>query len=876
MTTPPPSERWSSGSNAMPSDQAERRLVRRASAPAHWIGAAAAWLATAGLEPGLRPVLRRNLASRPVRAALTAAAVALGVAVILGVQIEVAGVNTQAGAAARLRAGGSGLDIRASAGAGLSQQQLTELAGIAGVREVVPLYQKRVTAQATGAQAPAVTVTLVGLQDGEAALRAIGLSDGRLPGEASPDQIAIDSALIPALVPPNGHLGVGGTVLLTTATGPRAYHIVGLTDASGVSASFTHDVVFVPTPELLSSFNLGLRASLAALRLTPGTASAGVAAEVHQRLGGAVTTFDPGADTGDPLSQLAPLLVLASVLSVVVGAGVSANTVSLAALERRRDIGLLRAAGASAAQVFRLLTAEALVLAVAGALVGIAAGIGLGAGLEAAFRVGSTPSSVGLQVSPLVALLAALVGMLVAVTAAAIPAALASRVGILDELRPEDAGRRERVHPATIWAVPPLLALAALADLSGGAAVGVGAVALLLAVALSLPLLAPALAGLLGRLLGGRWPETGIAAADLRRRRNRTALTLSGLVTAVAVAMAGGIMVSGSLAAGDAWVSGLFIGDTLIQSPVTEGGDIATQIGEEAGVRLTSLRFFPAVVDGDVIGMAAIDSGVYASDGGLDVVGGDRSQAFAALASGPRLLAPLSLAQADDWQVGTVLPVATGGGTTDFTISGIVEHSFPAGDGREALLVDSRQAVRYFGSEASGFDDLEVLSPGHASGVAAVAARYGLSSTPVSTIKAAVAQALDNTIGILPALAWVTVAIAALAIVNTLVVNVRQGRRERGLLRAVGLSRAQAQRMVLAQAGLLGATTGVLGVGVGCLLAVPLLAASSSPGFSPAFTVPVVTVIVLLAGLLAAVMLAGAWLARRAATSDVVSALRHE
>ena len=67
----------------------------------------------------------RNLASRPVRAALTAAAVALGVAVILGVQIEVAGVNAQAGAAARLRAGGSGLDVRASSGAGLSQQQLT-------------------------------------------------------------------------------------------------------------------------------------------------------------------------------------------------------------------------------------------------------------------------------------------------------------------------------------------------------------------------------------------------------------------------------------------------------------------------------------------------------------------------------------------------------------------------------------------------------------------------------------------------------------------------------------------------------------------------------------------------------------------------------
>jgi putative ABC transport system permease protein len=850
--------------------------MRSVGAPVRWIGSAAAWLGTGGLEPGLRPVLRRNLGSRPVRAALTATAVALGVAVILGVQIEVAGVSSQAGAAAQLRAGQSGLDVRASAGAGLSQTELSELATISGVREVVPLYQKRVTAQASGAQAAAVTVTLVGLQDGETALRSINLSAGRLPAPTSPDQIAVDTALLPTLAPPGGDLGLGGTVLLTTVTGPRAYHIVGLTNASGVSASFTQDVVFVPAPELLSSFNLGLRASLAALRLAPGTSAARVAVAVHQGLGGTVTTYDPRTDTGDPLSQLSPLLVLASVLSVVIGAGVSANTVSLAALERRRDIGLLRAAGASARQVFRLLTAEALVLAVVGALVGIAGGVALGAGLEAAFRVGATPATVGLQVSPVVVLLAALAGVLAAVVAAAVPALLASRVPILEELRPEDAGRRERIHAAALGAVLPLLALAALADLSGGGAATVGAVALLLAVALSLPLLAPALAGLLGRLLGGRWPETEIAAANLRRRRNRTALTLSGLVTAIAAALAGGILVAGSLAAGNAWISSLFIGGTLIQSPVTESDDIATQIGAQAGVRLTSLRFFPAVVDGDVIGMAAIDSRTYESDGGLDVVSGGRSQAFTALATGPRLLAPLSLAEADDWQVGTVLPVATSGGTTDFTIAGVVEHSFPAGDGREALLIDSQQAVRYLGSEASGFDDLEVLSPGHEAGVATAAARYGLSSTPVSTIEAATEQALGNTIGILPALAWLSVAIAGLAIVNTLVVNVRQGRRELGLLRAVGLSRAQAQRMVLAQAGLLGATAAVLGVGVGCLLAIPMLAASSSPGFSPAFAIPPLTVVVLLAAVLVAVLLAGAWLARRAATADVVSAVRHE
>ena len=848
-----------------------------------WIGGAgrrladgAAWCATGGLEPGLRPVLSRSLRARPLRAARTAAAVGLGVAVMLAVQIELAAVGAQANAAARLRAGGSSLDVRATAGAGLSARELAAAAGIPGVREAVPLYQKRVTAQGPLPDSPTTVVTLVGLQDGGAALRGITLSAGRLPAASSSDEIAIDTALRPALASGGSPLELGSSILLTSATGPRAFRVVGLTDAGGVSASFTHDVIFVPAPDLLHSFGLGLSASLDALRLAPGTSAARVAAAVHERLGGSVTTLDPSADSGDPLAQLSPLLLMEGVLSLVIGAGVSANTVSLAALERRRDIGLLRAAGASASQVFHLLGAEALLLALAGSLAGVAAGIGLGAGVQAAFSGGAGPALGGLRVSVAALALAVAAGVAAAVAASAIPAVVAARVPILDALNSDAAGGRERVHPTVLGAVPPLLALAALADLSGGGTAPLGGVALLLAVALSLPLLVPWAGRLLGRVLGLVWPEVEVAAATLRRRRNRTALTLAGLVTAVAAATAGSILVSGSLAAGDAWVSHLFVGDTLIRSPVTERSDIASQIGQAAGVRLTALRFFSSVVDGDVIGMTAFDSATYQRQNGLDLVGGNRSAAFATLADGPSLLAPLSLAQADDWQVGTVLAVATGSTTTDFTVAGIVEHSFPAGDGREALLVDQRQATRFFGAEASGFDDLEVLTAGRTAAVEAVAARYGLAATPLTAIVSATRQSVGDAVGILPAIAWVSIAIAFLAVVNTLTVNVRQGRRELGLLRAVGLSQVQARRLVLSQAGLLGAIAGVLGVGVGCLLALPVLAAGGSPGFAPAFVLPASTVVALVVGLAIAVMVAGALPARRAAGVDIISAVQHE
>jgi putative ABC transport system permease protein len=115
-----------------------------------------------------------------------------------------------------------------------------------------------------------------------------------------------------------------------------------------------------------------------------------------------------------------------------------------------------------------------------------------------------------------------------------------------------------------------------------------------------------------------------------------------------------------------------------------------------------------------------------------------------------------------------------------------------------------------------------------------------------------------------------------LAVINTLVVNARLSRRELALLRAVGLSQIQAWRLVLAQAALLGATAELLGLGVGCLLAVPMLHASSSTGFQPAFMLPVTTVLALAATVVVAPVAAAMVPARRAAAADIVRAVRHE
>jgi len=170
-------------------------------------------------------------------------------------------------------------------------------------------------------------------------------------------------------------------------------------------------------------FALGLRTPLVALRFGPGATVAAVSQEVHAKFGASVTTYDPRAGATEPLADLQPLLVLATLLSLIVGAGVTANSAALAAYERRREIGLLRAAGASSRQVFRLFAMEVATVALAGVPVGVVAGLVLGA----IFNSSLSPADLAAPS------LAPQVGQIVAAIAAGLGAAVIG--GLLPSLR---------------------------------------------------------------------------------------------------------------------------------------------------------------------------------------------------------------------------------------------------------------------------------------------------------------------------------------------------------------------------------------------------------------------------------------------------------
>ncbi|MEZ5186805.1 MAG: FtsX-like permease family protein [Candidatus Nanopelagicales bacterium] len=134
------------------------------------------------------------------------------------------------------------------------------------------------------------------------------------------------------------------------------------------------------------------------------------------------------------INQLLYLIYGMLGLSIIIAALGVVNTMALSVLERTREIGLLRAVGASRRQVRRMIRWEAVLVAVAGAAIGVLVGMLAGISLRAAL----SGDGIDVLVIPIGTLIVILVlAILLGVLAAALPARRAARLDILAAIATE-------------------------------------------------------------------------------------------------------------------------------------------------------------------------------------------------------------------------------------------------------------------------------------------------------------------------------------------------------------------------------------------------------------------------------------------------------
>ena len=530
---------------------------------------------------------------------------------------------------------------------------------------------------------------------------------------------------------------------------------------------------------------------------------------------------------------------LIAAVALFVGAFLIFNTLSMTVTERVRELGLLRAAGATRRQVGWFVMIQAVLLGIAGSIVGLVAGIGL-AELVAVYvrTIGSIPfERAGLSFASVFPAIA--IGLLVTLAASLGPARRAGSIPPVEALTARlDPPTAKRARLRWLVGVFVAVGIAGLfvwpRDGGAGGLVRAGVVyILLLAVVLASPFVLGGLARLAGLPFAALFRlEERLARAAIARDRSRTALTVGALTASLAMIVAIGGIAGQSRSAAGAWLAEVVPGDAVVTSirPIDLVEESATveELAAVDGVeRVSPIATFEVAHEGVRTDAAAVIGKDLLEDGRLRIVFGDREVALAGLDAGGTAVLPKALADRLRLPVGGAFSIALGGGRAlDLRVSAIAERTLPGRAG-EAVLIgwkDATESLGVAGADAFAIRYLPGREADARPKLEETARSLALEPNPLDRVAGAVDAALGRVFGLFDALAIVAVIVAALGIVNTLTMNVLERVREIGVLRAAGMTTRQVRRTVVVEAGILGVAGSILGILTGVLAGAAMVA----------------------------------------------------
>jgi putative ABC transport system permease protein len=720
------------------------------------------------------------------------------------------------------------------------------------------------------------------------------LASGRYPNASN--EVAID-----AETASNENFSVGQDIGVVTLGPVQRFKIVGTVKFAGVSSLGGASMTIFTLPEAEKVFNKQGKLDQITIASKAGVTPAALVRAVRPLLPpssqirtGQQQAAQATKDTSGVLTVFQDFLLAFGGIALFVGSFVIANTLSITIAQRTRELATLRTLGATRRQVLGSVMIEALVIGVLASVVGLFLGLGLAKALNALLvSFGIDLPSTGTVFKARTVIVALAVGVGITLLAALRPAVRSTRVPPIAAVR-EGAvlppSRFARFGPyaagATIVAAIVLMVLGlAVGGLSTGQRllfVAAGALALFFGVAMLAPRLVPPLARVLG------WPaaELGGAAGRLARSnavRNpaRTASTASALMIGLGVVTLVGVLAAGLRTQFDSAVNELFVANYAVTA-----SDNFTPIGVATE---NALRRVPGVLV--VSGVRAGQGKAFGSRINVTGVDPDVSKVIAIkwYAGGPQTPAQLgsngafvSKAYAtggptsQHLHVGSPLAVETPSGTTlHLIVRGITsppKNESPYGD----VTISTANFDAHYQDPQNLYAFLNVQGGVTAANTARLqSALAGFPDAKLQTksqFKTNQLSGLNSLLNLLYVLLSLSIIISLFGIVNTLVLTVFERTRELGMLRAVGMTRRQVRRMIRDESvitALLGAT---FGIPVGVLLARIVQGAINFH----TFTVPVGTLIVFVIAAIIAGLIAAIFPARRASRLNVLQALQYE
>ncbi|PRX47120.1 putative ABC transport system permease protein [Prauserella shujinwangii] len=494
----------------------------------------------------------------------------------------------------------------------------------------------------------------------------------------------------------------------------------------------------------------------------------------------------------EAITLLGMTLAIATFLAVFIVASTFAFTVA----QRRRDLALLRLAGAGRSQVRRLLLGEAVLLGLLGTGIGVPLGLLVQRAQTALLTgLGFVPAEFAVPWRAWIVAVSAGIGTGVAVAGVLAASRRAARVRPLEALR--ETGAAARVMTASRWFFGVLflggaVALAIVSSFAGPVAAIPLSINIAITASIGLSALSPLVVPLVGRLVGPLLrggPLGTLAAANLRDGVRRSASTAAPLLVLVALLLG----LSGTLTTLGAAAEHELRQDVRADLVVTTDGPpsvagvpgvavASTELSLRVPLTVTTVDDGEVETDTDAAEAVAVDPADYqrthhrtAAEGSLADLRGH------SIASGEHPL-------------GSVVDARIGDRTVPLRVVAVLPDSFA---GADVLL--PRALVPPAVAEHAPAHTLVRLDPGADPARVAADLGEGRVQTAEAWVARAAAQQQDTSAGIMTVIMGLAGLYTLIAVVNAVVIGAAERRREFAVARVSGLGRGQVVRAALVE-----------------------------------------------------------------------------
>ena len=601
------------------------------------------------------------------------------------------------------------------------------------------------------------------------------------------------------------------------------------------------------------------------------------------------------------LGFIQTFLMVFVVVAMFVGSFIIMNSFAMSVRQRVKEFALLRAVGASPGSVFGIVFLQAVVIGIIGSALGVAAGAGLLAGLAKMLDTMGMPLLEGTGLTAPIIVISLVVGLAVTIIGALMPAREAALTHPVEAMRGVSGSREKSLVLRTI--IGGLLLAAGAAAVAAAwvnedleqrqLIMGLGAGGVVLGLLIVSPTLARPVVAVLGLPFRMLRPSGRLALRNIVHNPRRTANTSGALMVGMALVCAGATLAASFQSSTSDEIDKSLKADLVVQ-PATIGSlgtrlsaDKAKEIAAIDGVKETSSYsiYVDAVTKPDgsqkaTATVIVVDPATYSKAYDVSASAGSMKDLDAT---------HVAAKKDEGLKLGDKVSVTGPTGSVEATVSAVVD---PKGTGGNYYIApELAAAVGSWNSPGTTTDPAHVLdSPqgmlltlkegtdldtvrGKARDI--VADTYQYAVRDASEISDQVGQQINRMLAVLYGLLGLSIAIAILGIVNTLVLSVSERTREIGLMRAVGLGKTQLAGEIITESVLTSLYGTVLGGATGVVLAAALKKILEDQGLT-SLSIPWNQMVGMLALSVVVGIIAALWPALRASRLPVLDAIATE